>query len=76
MVQSTLVLVGNQWIKKSSCQPADYVYANGVQEIIMKLSMRGTVLNLPVGHKKCGNPVRISCWFNTASDIVVVKVQV
>ena len=47
-----------------------------LNEIIMKLDMRGTVFDLLVGLNKCLDAVGISCWFHTATNIVIEQLQV
>jgi hypothetical protein len=45
-------------------------------EIIMKLCVSGIVLDVPIGLKKCLDSIGVSCWFNTATNIVIEKLQV
>jgi hypothetical protein len=45
-------------------------------EIIKKRAMCDNVLNMSVGLKKCLDPVRISCWFDTTINIIIEELQV
>jgi hypothetical protein len=46
-----------------------------LDEIITKLCVTGTVLDVLLGMKECLDPIRISCWLNMATNIVIEKLQ-
>jgi hypothetical protein len=47
-----------------------------LNEIVLKLSMRARVFNLPLRLKKCLDTIWISYWLNNTTNIVVEESQV
>ena len=47
-----------------------------LNEILLKLKVGVCIFNLFICLKKSSNAVRVSCWFDTATHIVVEEFQV